>query len=196
MVDDIALAMPVTGAATVHSWLEQIKSMREWIGERNINNLKIGQVTVTNRDFENTISVKRNDRTTNTGCSRRSSGMMGADAEEIWRKLSIEALVGNGTWADGNPFFCARTLGASTITNAVTTALGTAAIETALSTIRSWTLFGGEPADVMPDCLVCGPSLEGTAKIAIEADIVPNSGSTLAVVMSTAGMLKLRVDIA
>lgn len=197
VVDDIALAMPVTGAATVHSWLEQIKSMREWIGERNINNLKIGQVTVTNRDFENTISVKRNDiEDDQYGMFAPLIGMMGADAEEIWRKLSIEALVGNGTWADGNPFFCAaRTLGASKITNAVTTALGTAAIETALSTIRSWTLFGGEPADVMPDCLVCGPSLEGTAKIAIEADIVPNSGSTLAVSnVSTARMLKLRVD--
>lgn len=197
VVEDIALAMPVTGAGTVHSWLEQIKAMAEWIGDRNIRNIKIGQLTVTNRDFENTIAVRRTDiEDDQYGMFAPLIGMMGADAEEIWRKLAVEALLGNGTWADGNPFFCSgRTLGESTITNAVTTALSKAAAEAGLTAMRGWTLFGGEPADVTPDCLVCGPSLEGTAKAIIEADIEANGAGTLAVSnVSPARMLKLRVD--
>lgn len=197
MVDDIALAIPVTGSGTVHSWLEQIKGIHEWVGDRVINNLKIGQITVTNRPFENTISVKRDDiEDDQYGMFAPLIGMMGADAENLWPKLAVEALVGNGTWADGNPFFCsARIMGESTITNAVTTALSTTAVEAGLTAIRGWTLAGGEPADVVPECLVVGPSLEGTAKAIIEADIVANAGGTLAVSnVSTARMLKVRVD--
>ncbi len=197
VLEDIALAMSVTGSGTVHSWLEQIKAMSEWIGDRNIRNIKIGQLTVTNRDFENTIAVRRNDiEDDQYGMFAPLIGMMGSDAEEIWRRLAVESLLGNGVWADGIAFFCSgRKLGESTITNAVTTALSKTAVETALAAIRAWKLFGGEPADSVPDCLVVGPSLEGTAKSIVEADIEANSGGTLAVSnVSPARMLKVRVD--
>lgn len=198
-VADIALAIPSSGAGTVHGWLEQIKSIHEWVGDRVVRNLTLGKLTVTNRDFENTISVSRNDiEDDQYGMFTPLIGMMGDDAESLWGKLAVEALIGNGMWADGNPFFSAgRKLGDSTIINAVSTALSKAAVESALTAMRGWTLHGGEPADVRPECLVVGPALEGLAKLIVEADLVSDGTTQNAVTVSnvsTARMLKVRVD--
>ena len=113
--EDIALAFTGAGSATQHSWLEQLHGIHEWVGERVLNNAKLGKLTVVNRDFENTIKVSRNEiEDDQYGVYAPLVGMMGADAENLWKKLAIEALLGNGEWADGNPFFCSgRELGES-----------------------------------------------------------------------------------
>ena len=192
--EDIALAFVGSGSATQHSWLEQIKGIHEWIGERVLNNAKLGKLTVINRDFENTIKVSRNEiEDDQYGVYSPLIGMMGADAENLWKKLAIEALIGNGEWADGNPFFASgRVLGESTFTNAVTTALSKTAIETAIAAMRAWTLYGGEPGEVRPDVLLVGPSLEATAKQICEADLV-SDGTTTVSNVSPAKALKVRV---
>lgn len=193
--EDIAIAFAASGAATQHSWLEQIKGIHEWVGERVLNNAKLGKLTVVNRDFENTIKVSRNEiEDDQYGVYAPLIGMMGSDAENLWKKLAIEALTGNGEWADGNPFFCSgRTLGQSTITNAVTTALSKAAVEAAIAAMRAWTLYGGEPGEVRPDVLLVGPTLEATAKQICEADLV-SDGTTTVSNVSPAKALKVRVS--
>ena len=196
VLEEIAIIMVVSGAATVHAWLEQIPGMKEWIGDRQINNLKIGKVTVTNRNFEDTISVSRNDiEDDQYGMFAPLIGMMGQNAELLWPELAIGALTANGTWADGNPFFCAkRVLGVSTITNAVTTAISKAAVEAGLTAMQSFTLFSGKPAQVTPRFLVVGPSLEGTANAICEAEMV-NDGNNVSVSnVSPAKSLSVRVD--
>ena len=192
--EDIAISFAGGGSATQHSWLEQIKGIHEWVGERVLNNAKLGKLTVVNRDFENTIKVSRNEiEDDQYGVYSPLIGMMGADAENLWKKLAIEALIGNGEWADGNPFFCSgRVLGESTFTNAVTTALSKTAIETAIAAMRAWTLYGGEPGEVRPDVLLVGPSLEATAKQICEADLV-SDGTTTVSNVSPAKALKVRV---
>ena len=160
-----------------------------------MNNAKLGKLTVVNRDFENTIKVSRNEiEDDQYGVYAPLIGMMGSDAENLWKKLAIEALTGNGEWADGNPFFCSgRTLGESTITNAVTTALSKAAVEAAIAAMRAWTLYGGEPGEVRPDVLLVGPTLEATAKQICEADLV-SDGTTTVSNVSPAKALKVRVS--
>ena len=192
--DDIAIAFTGGGSATQHSWLEQLHGIHEWVGERVLNNAKLGKLTVVNRDFENTVKVSRNEiEDDQYGVYSPLIGMMGADAENLWKKLAIEALLGNGEWADGNPFFCSgRVLGKSTFTNAVTTALSKAAVEAAIAAMRGWTLYGGEPGEVRPDVLLVGPSLEATAKQICEADLVADGGTTVSNV-SPAKALKVRV---
>ena len=193
--EDIAMAFVASGSATEHGWLEQIHGIHEWVGDRVINNAKLGKLTVVNRDFENTISVPRNAiEDDQYGVYAPLIGMMGSDAENLWKKLCIEAVVGNGEWADGNPFFCSgRVMGQSTITNAVTTALSKAALETAIAAMRGWTLHGGEPGEVRPDVLLVGPSLEASAKLVCEADLVADNGTTVSNV-SPAKALKVRVS--
>lgn len=202
IAEDIAVLMPVGGAATQHAWLEQIKGMREWIGERVLNNIRVNGMTVVNRSFENTVSVPRNAvEDDQYGLYAPLIGALGADAELLWLRLAVEALTGNAPWADGNPFFCAgRKLGAGknapVMTNAVVTALSMAAVETGLATMRSWVLGGDEPAEVVPEYLVVGPTLEGLAKSICEADIVSDGGEKPVGVsnVSTARALKVRVS--
>ena len=193
--EDIALAFTGAGSATQHSWLEQLHGIHEWVGERVLNNAKLGKLTVVNRDFENTVTVSRNEiEDDQYGVYAPLIGMMGADAENLWKKLAIEALTGNGEWADGNPFFCSgRVLGESTFTNGVTTALSKAALETAIATMRGWKLYGGEPGEVRPDVLLVGPALESLAKQICEADLIADGGTTVSNV-SPARAVKVRVS--
>ena len=150
LLSELALVIPSTGGSVNHAWLEQIRAMREWVGDRLLGNLKIGNLTVVNRKFENTVSVPRDAiEDDQYGVFAPLMGMMGDDAEALWLRLCIDALAANGNWADGNPFFCsARVLGKSTFTNAVTTALSATAFEAAMTAMGGFTLFGGEPAEV------------------------------------------------
>ena len=200
--EDIAISFIAGGSATQHSWLNQLKGIHEWVGRRVIEQLKLGKLTVVNRDFENTVTVSRNEiEDDQYGVYAPLIGMMGADAENLWKKLALEALLGNGDWADGNKFFCSgRVLkeaegdsAAVTITNGVTTAFSKAAVETAIAAMRGWKLGGGEPAEVRPDVLLVGPSLEGAAKQVCEADLVSDGTATVSNV-STAKALKVRVS--
>lgn len=196
--EDIAISFTGSGSATQHSWLNQIKGIHEWVNQRVINALNLGKLTVVNRDFENTVTVSRNEiEDDQYGVYAPLIGMMGADAENLWKKLAIQALVGNGDWADGNKFFCSgRKLNperTETITNAVTTALTKDALETAIAAMRAWTLHGGEPGEVRPDVLLVGPSLEAAAKRICEADLVAEGGATVSNV-SPAKAVKVRVS--
>lgn len=195
LVEDIATLIPSTGAATVHGWLGQVKGMQEWIGDRNIKNVIAGALTVTNRDFENTISVKVKDLKDDAfGVYSPLASAMGDAAERIWLELATEALLGNGTWADGNKFFCSgRLIGEGTISNAVKTALSQTAVEAGIATMQGYTLEGGKPAQVSPRILLVGPSLEGLAKKICEADIIAEGGVGVSNV-STARRLKVLVS--
>ncbi|MEL7430155.1 MAG: Mu-like prophage major head subunit gpT family protein, partial [Pseudomonadota bacterium] len=57
----IAMTVPSTHSAEQYSWLGQIPAMREWVGDRVISGLKGHNYTVQNKDYEDTISVPRND---------------------------------------------------------------------------------------------------------------------------------------
>ncbi len=195
LAEDVAIVFNCGGSATQHSWLEQLHGIHEWVGDRVLNNAKLGKLTVVNRDFENTVQISRNEiEDDQYGVYAPLIAMMGADAENLWKKLAIEALLGNGEWADGNPFFCSgRTMGRSTFTNASTAAFSKGAVEDAIAAIRAWTLYGGEPGEVRPDVLLVGPSLEASAKLVCEADLV-SDGTTTVSNVSPAKALKVRVS--
>lgn len=198
IVTELAMMMVVSGAATVHAWLNQVPGMKEWIGERQVNNLNVGEITVTNRNFESTIGVPRTAiEDDNFGVYSPLMSSMGAAAQELWKELGIAALLANGNWADSKPFFCTgRILNADlgiSITNCATTALSKAAVETGLSTMRSWMLYGNQPAKVTPKYLVVGPSLEATAKAICEATLISDGAVSVSNV-SPAMSLQVRVD--
>ena len=61
ILNELAMVVRVNGAATLHAWLEQTPGMKEWIGDRVLNNLAINAVLVENKSFEETIRVRRSD---------------------------------------------------------------------------------------------------------------------------------------
>lgn len=57
----IATVVPSSNSAEEYGWLGQVPGVREWIGDRVIQNLSAHSYTIRNRDFESTIGVQRND---------------------------------------------------------------------------------------------------------------------------------------
>jgi phage major head subunit gpT-like protein len=54
-------AIQSSSATSVYPFLEQFGGMREWIGDRQVKNLAGKKIEVVNRDFEDTVSIARND---------------------------------------------------------------------------------------------------------------------------------------
>lgn len=57
----ISMATRSTTSEETYAWLGQYNSLREWIGDRHFNGLTLHSFSIKNRDFENTITVPRND---------------------------------------------------------------------------------------------------------------------------------------
>ena len=57
----IATVVPSSTASNTYDWLGELPEMREWIGERVLNDIKAHAYTVKNKLYESTISVKRTD---------------------------------------------------------------------------------------------------------------------------------------
>ena len=56
----IATVTPSTTDAETYAWLGDIPGMREWIGDREVQNLTASGYVIKNRDFELTVGVDRN----------------------------------------------------------------------------------------------------------------------------------------
>ena len=156
-------------------------AMREWVGERVVNELSGKSVDVVNRDFEHTEGILRNDlEDDNFGFFAPLFEGIGAEAGNLWGRLASEALETPGNWADGAAFFGSRKIGKATINNAVSGALTVANYETARSRMMGFTAADGKtPLGLVPNLLVVPPSLESTAKTIFKTDLVASGGSTV-----------------
>ncbi len=57
----VAMVVPSSASSETYGWLGTFPKMREWIGDRQIQNLAAQTYTIMNRKFESTISVGRTD---------------------------------------------------------------------------------------------------------------------------------------
>ncbi len=60
MYTQVAMTVMSGTAEEVYPWLGKIPGMKEWVGERVIENLRQHGFTIRNKDYEDTISVDRN----------------------------------------------------------------------------------------------------------------------------------------
>jgi phage major head subunit gpT-like protein len=59
--DQIAMTVPSASRDETYGWLGAFPSMREWLGPRNVQNLVANGFTITNRKFEATLEVTRDE---------------------------------------------------------------------------------------------------------------------------------------
>lgn len=59
--DKLATTVSSTTRQNVYGWLGSFPNLREWIGERQIHQLKEHGYTITNKSYEATVEVKRDD---------------------------------------------------------------------------------------------------------------------------------------
>lgn len=156
--------------------------MREWIGERVINQISGKLFEVVNRDYEHTEMVNRNDiEDDNLGFYQALFTEMGINAANLWPELAVQALTGTGKWADGVSFFSAtRKIGKAVINNVVSGELTVANYETARAQMMQFCKPDGKtPLGLVPDTLMVGPQLEVTARKILKADLVIENNTTV-----------------
>lgn len=57
----IAMTVPSSTASNEYGWLGKFPSVREWIGDRVVQNMRAHDYSIKNKDYELTIGVDRND---------------------------------------------------------------------------------------------------------------------------------------
>jgi phage major head subunit gpT-like protein len=106
----LAMSVKSSTAEERYTWLGQNSSLREWLGDKQFNHLSVSGFTLKNKDFEHTITVKRNDiEDDRIGILSGAFQMMGQDAALHPDSLLFD-LIRNGTVEkcyDGQPFFSA-----------------------------------------------------------------------------------------
>ena len=155
--------------------------MREWVGERVINEIAGKMFEVVNKDYEHTEGVNRNDiEDDNIGFYEALFVEMGLNAANLWGELAVEALTAGGRWADGTAFFSAsRKIGKAEINNVVNSELTVSSYESARSQMMQFCKPDKTPIGLIPDTLMVGPTLEGTARRILKSELVVESGNTV-----------------
>jgi len=57
----VAMPVPSTGKSVDYPWLGEFPTMKEWVGDRVLKDLSAFKYTITNKDYEATVEVDRND---------------------------------------------------------------------------------------------------------------------------------------
>jgi phage major head subunit gpT-like protein len=57
----VAMRVPSTAALNNYGWMKDIPGMREWVGQRVVNNLEAQAYQIFNKKWEHTIGVKEDD---------------------------------------------------------------------------------------------------------------------------------------
>jgi phage major head subunit gpT-like protein len=171
----IATVVPSTTREEEYKWLGRVPRMREWIGDRVIQNLAAHGYTIKNRDWEATVSVDRNDIEDDAiGIYTPLIQALGQSAAIHPDELVFELLV-NGfiqKCYDGQPFFAPEHKDGnqppqSNVTDAALSAASYAAARAAMMSFKD---EHGRPLKIVPNLLVVPPALEGIGREILLSD--------------------------
>ena len=179
----IATVTPSTTDVETYAWLGDIPGMREWIGDREIQNLAASGYTIKNKDFELTIGIDRNAiEDDKIGLYKPSVEMLAQSAAMHPDEL-VFALLASGFSAkcyDDKPFFSdAHQMGKKTASNKGTAQLSLDAYIAARAGMMSLTNGKGRALNIVPDLLVVPPALEAKAREILVADFINGSRNTM-----------------
>lgn len=181
--EKIATVVPSTSDTETYAWLGDIPGMREWIGDREVQNLSASDYTIKNKDFELTVGVDRNAiEDDKIGVYNPSIQMLGESAANHPDELVYGLLEGGFTKKcyDGKPFFAAdHKVGKESVSNKGTAQLSMAAYIAARTSIMSVKNSKGRPLALIPDLLVVPPALEATARDILIADYINGTKNTM-----------------
>ena len=181
--EKVATVVPSTSESETYAWLRDIPGMREWIGEREIQNLSGSAYTIKNKDFELTVGVDRNAvEDDKIGLYNPSIQMLGESAALHPDEL-VYGLLANGFTEkcyDGKAFFATdHPVGKDKASNKGTAKLSMDAYKTARTSMMSLKNSKGRPLALVPDLLVVPPALEADARDILVADFINGTKNTM-----------------
>ncbi|NBH80377.1 head protein [Clostridiaceae bacterium] len=180
---EIATVTPSTTDTETYAWLGDIPGMREWIGEREIQNITASEYTIQNKSYEATIGIDRDvieDDRIRLWSSNISA--LAQNAAKNPDKLIFRLLAEGFTSKcfDGKPFFSdAHKTGGKTVSNMSHAKLSLDAYVAARASMMSLTNSKGEPLALVPDKLVVPPALEKEARDILVADFINGTKNTM-----------------
>ncbi|MGD9642779.1 MAG: Mu-like prophage major head subunit gpT family protein [Elusimicrobiales bacterium] len=117
----VAMEVPSTTKEETYAWLGSFPKLSEWIGERQVKNLKASKYSIVNKDFESTVAVPRNDiEDDKIGLFKPMFAEMARSAAAHPDETVFGLLVNGFTELcyDGLPFFsAAHKVGKATVSN-------------------------------------------------------------------------------
>lgn len=178
--DKVATKVPSETGEENYKWLGKLPRMREWIGDREIQNLAASDYTIKNKDFELTIGVDRND------IEDDKLGIYNPVIQDIAQSTKtfpdnlVFKLLKDGfnlTCYDGKPFFSdTHKVGKKTVSNKGRKKLTHESYGAARSLLMSLKDENGDSLNIIPNILVVPPALEAKAREILIADM--KDGST------------------
>lgn len=183
----IATVTTSSQAAEVYGDIGFIPSMRELIGEAITKNLRETSMTIANKEFESTVTVKQ------AAIERDSLGIytpriatLGQKGEQLKDRLVVDLLINGFDDTDytGDAFFGTTkkhyTGGKKTWSNKGTKKLSAANYQTARAALRSIKGEDGEPLEIGDQlALVVSPTYEATARAILVSERVNGGDSNV-----------------
>jgi phage major head subunit gpT-like protein len=184
--EEIAMKVPSTTGQNDYAWLSKFPRMREWIGEKAVKALSAFKYTVTNKDWEATVEVDRNDiEDDNLGIYTPQAQAAGESAKTLPDEIVADVV--NAAFAtkcyDGQYYFDTDHPGKDDSGNDISVSnMGTmkldcsslaaaqaslGAAETAMMEFKD---DEGRPLNIKPTVLMVPPALKATANTLMTAD--------------------------
>lgn len=178
----VAMIVPSSTRETTYAWMGQIPNMREWIGEREVQNLVGYDYTIKNKTFELTTKVPVNDIADDQyGVYAPVFSEMGLSAKKHPDVLTFE-LMGKGFLEkcyDGETFFSThhpigrnKKKSQSNMGSKKLSATAYAEARQAMMVIKG---ESGRSLNIVPDLLVVAPQNEAVARELLFADLIAGS---------------------
>lgn len=181
--DQLSTTIPSSTEANLYGWMDLLPAnMREWIGERYVQNIVSRNLTATNKLFELTVEIPRTRLADDQyGLYAPKFNMMGRQVK-VWPDKQIFALLtANPTGYDSVALFSnAHPKDPSGVisgnqSNDLSLALTAANFATALATGKAYVGRDGNPMGAFAmgkPLLICGPTLEKTARDIIASNFL------------------------
>lgn len=178
---EIAMTVPSNTKAEDYGWLGDVPGMREWVGDKVVKSLSAYNYTITNKPFEATIAVSRDDLEDDiTGKYAQAATNYGTSAA-AWPDKLVFNLVNDGFTQpcyDGQYYFDTDHLVAGeSVSNKGTAPLSVASQAAALAgygtartAMMSITNEEGDPLDITPNVLLVHPALQDIANTLMTTD--------------------------
>jgi phage major head subunit gpT-like protein len=190
----IAMKVASNTLINTYAWMARLGQMRQWVGERIVNNLRSYVYQLANLDYEYTVGVLANDiKDDNVGVYAPVFEQMG-EASVKWADQLVKAALQAGTSQvtfDGVAFFStAHPLSGTNQSNLFTTTALTAAnfdiVKIALAQLKG---EDGELLNVGRPTLIVPSALETTAKNILSAGLIASGGVAITNVLQNAADL-------
>lgn len=184
----IAMLVPSTTSQTDYGWLNNLPSMKEWLGERQVESLSSSNYSIRNRTFELTVSVPReNIEDDQIGLFSPMFQLMGESVAQSPDEIIFDLLLRGfqEKCYDGKPFFSdAHPIGKKRFSNFGNKKLTRLELRSAITQMQTLANDQGRPLRLFQvdgaarkPLLCVGPSNRSNALEIIGVSTLPQGGA-------------------